>query len=118
MPTYTSTTGATALLDVDTAALVVEPVSRASVAIAASTRVITGEHSYRIPKVLTDPTAAWVAEGAEITPSDMVFDEILVVPTKIAGLSVISHEMAADSSPAATAAIGQGLARNIAISCW
>jgi hypothetical protein len=42
-----------------------------------------------------------VAEGAEITPSDPKLPELTVTPAKVAGLTIISRELADDSSPAA-----------------
>lgn len=61
-----------------------------------------------------DPSAAWVAEGAEIPSSDLTTDEMVVSPSKVAGLSVITSELADDSSPEATTEVGAGFARDIA----
>src|SRR5699024_3273357 len=49
-----------------------------------------------------------------ISPSDSTFDELTVTPSKVAGLSIISRELAEDSSPAAQQIVGDGLARDIA----
>ena len=70
--------------------------------------------SVRLPAVTADPTAAWVAEGAEIPISDLTTAEVDVVTRKVAGLSVVTSELAEDSSPEATAEVGRGLARDIA----
>ncbi len=70
--------------------------------------------SVRLPAVTADPTAAWVAEGAGIPISDLVKPEVDVVTRKVAGLSVVTSELAEDSSPEATAEVGRGLARDIA----
>lgn len=94
--------------------LVVQPVIDVSVASQVCTVVRTGSKDYRVPVVTADPTAAWVAEGAEITPSDPTIAEVLVTPAKVAGLTIISRELAEDSSPEATQIVGQGLARDIA----
>lgn len=67
-----------------------------------------------MPTVTADPTAQWVAEGTEITPSDAAFGEVIVTPAKLAGLTIISRELAEDTSPAAAEAVGNGLARDIA----
>lgn len=96
------------------AALIVRPVMDYSVAAQLSTQLNIDAHDLRIPMVTADPSAAWVAEGAEITPSDMSFDEITVTPSKVAGLSIISNELADDSSEEAATMIGDGLARDIA----
>ena len=61
-----------------------------------------------------DPTAAWVAEGAEIPRSDADLDEIVVTPRKVAGPTIISRELAEDSTPAATQVVGDGLPMDIA----
>ncbi len=114
MPFYTSTTGARAILPDEHGPLVVQPALKASVAAQVSTIAMTGANRYRIPIVATDPSAAWVAEGAEITPSDPVLEELVVQPPKVAGLTVVSREMADDSDPAAAQVVGLGLARDIA----
>jgi HK97 family phage major capsid protein len=53
--------------------------------------------SVRLPAVTADPTAAWVAEGAEIPISDLTTAEVDVVTRKVAGLSVVTSELAEDS---------------------
>ncbi len=70
--------------------------------------------SVRLPAVTADSTAAGVAEGAEIPISDLTTAEVDVVTRKVAGLSVVTSELAEDSSPEATAEVGRGLARDIA----
>ncbi len=114
MATYTTSTGATGLLPSDYGALVVQPALDASIFAQVATTVTTGGTTYRIPIVTADPTAAWVAEGAEITPSDPTLQELVVTPSKAGGLTVISRELADDSSPAAAQVVGDGLARDIA----
>ena len=79
-----------------------------------ATTVTTGSTHYRIPIVAADPTAAWVAEGAEISPSDNVLEELVVTPPKVAGLTIVSRELADDSNPSAQTVVGDGLARDIA----
>jgi len=110
----TSTTGIGGILPDQYGPLVVEPVTRQSVAMQVSTVLATGQHTMNIPVVTEDPTAAWVAEGAEITPDDGTLSELTVTPAKVAGLTIISRELADDSSPAALKIVGDGLARSIA----
>jgi HK97 family phage major capsid protein len=98
----------------DLGPLVVQPVSRQSVAISTSTNVTTDGHTFRVPIVTDDPAAAWVAEGTDIPASDAVLSEITVTPAKVAGLTVVSRELAEDSSPAAAQVVGDGIARDIA----
>jgi HK97 family phage major capsid protein len=109
-----TTSEAPLLTPAQVADLLVEPVTQQSVATQVSTLVSTSSHDFRVPAVTTDPSASWVAEGAEISPSDMTLAEVTVTPSKVAGLSIISNELATDSSPAAANAVGSGLARDIA----
>jgi HK97 family phage major capsid protein len=94
--------------------LVVEPVDRESVAITVSTLVSTESASFRIPKVTEDVPAGWYAEAAEINETSPATDEIDVVPRKLAALTVISNELATDSSPAAQQVVGDSIARSLA----
>lgn len=93
--------------------LVVRPVLEAAVASRVGTVVNISSHDYRVPLVTGLPTAAWVAEAGEIAPSDATFSELVVTPSKVAGLTIISRELAEDSSPAAQQIVGDGLARDI-----
>ena len=110
----TNITNAALLRPEEVGPLVVQPVTAESVAMQVATVVTTGSASYRIPMITADSTAGWFAEGAEITPSDATTNEIDVVPSKVAGLSIISRELANDSSPLAAQVVGQSLARDIA----
>ncbi len=94
--------------------LVIQPVQAASTAIQTTTNVLTRGERFRVPIVSDDPDAFWVAEGAEITPSDATLAEDIVTPRKLAGLTIVSRELAEDSNPAAANVVGQGLARDIA----
>lgn len=93
--------------------LIVGPVIEQSIATAVSTVVQTSTHTFRVPLVTADPTAAWVNEGQEITPSDLTVAEVTTTPAKVAGLTIITRELAADSSPAAAQQVGDGLVRDI-----
>ena len=98
----------------DVGPLLVQPVTRMPVAIETTRTVTTDGYSFRVPIVTADPTAAWLAEGAEIPVSDATLSEITVIPRKVAGLSIVSRELADDSTPAAASVVGDGLARDIA----
>jgi HK97 family phage major capsid protein len=97
--------------------LLVRPVLAASIAtqdgVTCSVVRIDGKE-VRFPVVTQHPQAAWVAEGVEVPVSDMLTDEVNAAPSKVASLTVITRELADDSSPAAAQVVGQGLARNIA----
>lgn len=94
--------------------LITLPVEAQSVAAQVATVIPTDATRTHIPMVTADPSAAWVAEGAEIAPSDSALDDLVVTPAKIAGLSIITNELAADTSPAAAGIVGDGLSRDIA----
>ncbi len=115
--TNTTTTAAGFVGPAELGPLILEPVSALSIAFnpAVSTVVYITQatNAYRFPRVAADPTAQWVNEGDEISPSDATLDEDTVVPSKVAGLSIITSELAADSNPAAAQVVGDGLARDI-----
>jgi HK97 family phage major capsid protein len=110
----TSTTNVAGPLPRDYDDLVVRTAVDESVFAKGATIAMTGSHTYRIPVVVSDAAAAGVAEGAEITPTDPTPTEVAVTPAKIAALTVISSELAEDSTPAAAEIVGAGLARAIA----
>lgn len=114
MALYTSTSGVGGLLPSQYGDLVIQPVIAASVFAQIATTVTTDAATYRVPIVTADPTAAWVAEGAEITPSDPTLQELPITMPKVAGLTIISRELANDSRPEAAQVVGNGLARDIA----
>lgn len=109
----TTSGGASILTPEQVGALVVRPLIETAVATQVSTVVQTSSHDFRVPIVSADPTAGWVAEGAEISASDPTITEAVVTPKKLAGLTVISNELAADSSPAALQVVGDGLVRDL-----
>ena len=78
-----------------------------------STVVQISTNQLRIPVVLTDPQASFVAEGAEIPVTDGTLTEIVATPKKLAALSIISSELAQDSSPAALQVVGDGIVRDV-----
>lgn len=112
----TSTTNVGGLLPEEWGPLIVEPVQAAALAMQpeVATVVNTASHTFHVPVINTDAASAWVAEGAEISPSDPSISELNITPAKCAGLVVISSELANDSSPAAAEIVGQSLARSIA----
>ena len=94
--------------------LVTQPVEGNAVVYQVADKVNTAANEFHVPIVQTDGTATWVQEGEEIAPSEAAFAEAVVVPRKVAGLTVISRELANDSSPSAAKIVGDGLARSIA----
>ncbi len=98
----------------DVAALFLQPVEAESLAFQTCTVLRTDGYELRIPTVLADPSVGFYNEGQEIAPSDPTLGELVVVPRKVAGLTVLSSEAANDSSPAAAEVVGAGLARSVA----
>ena len=60
-----------------------------------------------------DTQASFVAEGAEAPVTDPNVDELTITPAKAVGLTVITNELAADSSPSALQVVGDGLLREL-----
>lgn len=93
--------------------LVVQPLSQASVALAVSNVVTITGQSLRIPVLSGDSQASWTAEGGEINVTDPTLTEINLTPKKLAALTVLSNELAADSSPAALGVVGESIVRDL-----
>lgn len=90
------------------------PVEAEAVATQVSTVVRTGAHNYHFPMpTRTDNTSGWLAEGAEIPLSDVKFAELVVTPSKIAKLHVVSREAADDATEEGWDAITGVLVRKI-----
>ncbi|MGI5222281.1 phage major capsid protein [Nocardia sp. CA-290969] len=113
MAVYTSASGIGGLLPEQIHQLIVQPVQRDSVAFQTTSVWSTDSTTAKFPIVTADPAAAWTPEGAEITPDDQDFDELEVTPKKVAGLTIVSNELAADSNPNALNIVGAGLVRSI-----
>lgn len=94
--------------------LLIKPVLANSVAMNVARVIRTAASSVRIPILTGDASAAWVPEGSEIPISDSNFDEAVVRFDALKGLSIVSNELVADSSPEASAIVGESLARDIA----
>jgi HK97 family phage major capsid protein len=96
--------------------LVVQPVTRMSVAYQATQLVTITSNEYRFPILTENRSAAWVLEKQEIPVDDPTVTELTAKPQKVAALTVISRELANDSLENASAAevVGQAIARDIA----
>lgn len=94
-----------AFQNIDKGALVVKPALAAAVSALVSTTVAVpdGNSSYTVPRVLTDPSASWVAEGAVIANTTPTFDEVQIPFRKLAALTVASLESLNDASAQASA---------------
>ena len=110
----TTTDDVAGLLPGDYGKLVIGPAQEMSAAMQVGELVTTASHDFHVPILTEDAAAAWVAEGEEAEISDPTFAELVVTPAKVMGFSVVSRELAQDSSPAASDAVGRSLARSIA----
>ncbi|MDV8000756.1 phage major capsid protein [Rhodococcus sp. IEGM 1408] len=108
-----TTAGRAILSPEDVAAFLVRPVEAESLPGLVGTVIGMSGNSLRAPAIQSDPAAQWVHEGAEIAASDAVFAEVSAPARKVAGLSIVSAELAADSSPSAVEQIGNGLKRDL-----
>lgn len=95
--------------------LVIQPLIAAAVATRVSSVVLTASHKTRFPVVVSDPSTAWTAEGAEIAVSDADLDEVIVEPDKLAGLTIVTNELVADSNDEALDVVGDGLVRDLQV---
>lgn len=109
----TTSTFAPILTPAQVGDLVIQPLIQQSVAGQVLTTIPISTHSYRVPLVTADVAASWTAEGAEITASDATLDELDITPSKLAALSVISSELANDSTPEAAQAVGDSIVRDL-----
>jgi HK97 family phage major capsid protein len=85
-----------------------------SVAAKASTVFPTNREKAAFPLWVSDPAVAFYNELDEITPADGDTDEVVVIPSKTAGLTLLSNELANDSDPSVATQVAVGLARQIA----
>lgn len=96
--------------------LIVAPVMEASIAlqVARVVRPSGPATKLRVPIVTADPSASWVAELDEITPTAPTLNEAVSPFYKVAGLTRVSSELADDSPEDILGLVGSGLVRDIA----
>ena len=85
-----------------------------SIAFQASTVVQTASETIRFPMITADPATGWYAENTQISLTDPTTSELVITPKKVAGLTQISNEAAADTNPAVAEETGRVLARSVA----
>lgn len=85
-----------------------------SIAFQAGTVISTSSESFRTPMHTADPSVGWYAENTQISLTDPDTNELVVTPKKVAGLTQISNEAAADTNPAVADQVGQSLGRAVA----
>jgi HK97 family phage major capsid protein len=69
----------------------------------------------RFPKITSDPTATFIAEGSAIPASDPGLGEVVAVPRKVASLTQATNELLMDSEPKALDMLLSTLARGIGL---
>lgn len=70
-----------------------------SIAAQVSTIYSTEGQKVAFPLWVADPAVGWYSELDEITPADGDTDEVVVTPSKTAGLTLLSNELIDDSDP-------------------
>jgi HK97 family phage major capsid protein len=78
-------------------------------------RITTSRDALHLPRIDSDPTAAFYAEGGTITPSDPGYTDIVATPRKLASLQTISNELIADSNPDVISLLEMQTARSLAL---
>jgi HK97 family phage major capsid protein len=79
--------------------LIIQPLRNRSTAMQVCSNVETASPFFRFPVVQLDAASGWIAEGADITPTDPNIQECKVTPMKLGALVKVSNELAQDSSP-------------------
>lgn len=74
----------------------------------------TDKQKVSFPKWVADPAVGWYGELDEIAETDGSTDEVVVTPSKTAGLTLLSNELADDSDPAIADQVAHALANQIA----
>jgi hypothetical protein len=75
----------------------------------------TDRDSVIIPHATADAASGWVAEAGTISPTDPTADQITATPRKLAGLTVMSNEVIADSNPSVLDWAAIGLLRSLSL---
>ncbi|MGL6235107.1 MAG: phage major capsid protein [Segniliparus sp.] len=84
-----------------------------STAARTATVVQTAKAKINFPVWKADPAVGWYAENDLIEETDGATDEVECVPSKTAGLTPISNELAEDSSPEIAHLVGGALSNQI-----
>ena len=77
-------------------------------------RITTSRDALHLPRIDSDPAAAFYAEGAPITSTDPGYTDVVATPRKLASLQTISNELIADSNPDVIALLEMQVARALA----
>ncbi|MGA5540787.1 phage major capsid protein [Mycobacterium sp. NPDC051198] len=77
--------------------LVIAAAARASVALRASTVVVTPTREYRVPVLSGLPSSSFVSEGQELSLNDATIEELTIIPAKVGHVAPLSRELVRDS---------------------
>ncbi|MBI3217597.1 MAG: phage major capsid protein [Mycobacterium sp.] len=85
----------------EVAKLLVQPLEQASTFLAAGPQIIDTAGPLRVPRIASGASAAFVAAGAQISESNVSFDEISLLPSTLKGiksLTKLSNELIREST--------------------
>jgi HK97 family phage major capsid protein len=111
--TMLHSTTADAFTPEDYGKLVDLAVKAKSIAAKSATVVPTTKVKINFPIWTADPAVGWYNENDEIAETDGDTDEVECTPSKTAGLTPISNELADDSDPDVAEQVSKGLANQI-----
>lgn len=99
----------------DFSAVLIEALSTQSALLQSGARriPIAGKRAY-VPRILLDPEADWVAEGAELPTDAGEGDSVELVPRKIGDVVTLSRESVEDAPVDELEAVGRSLMRGVA----
>jgi HK97 family phage major capsid protein len=105
-----------AITPTEFASALFDKLSATSVVLRAGAQIVmTTRDTFSMPRLIADPTAAWIAEGGAIPPSDPNGGSIVAVPKKLAALVQVSNEVLMDSTPSALDVTANTLLRSLAL---
>lgn len=111
--TTTRATAAPILRPDEVRPLLLEPIERDSIAAQCSTVVYIDAPALHVPAMTDLDVADWRPEGEEIPLGDVSFTGQTITPARLVGGSILTQELAEDSSPEAAQLIGAALARDL-----
>lgn len=83
------TSGNSTLIQSQVASLLVQPLEQASTFLAAGPTILDSSSPVRVPRLGASASAAFVAEGTQISDGDVSFDEVTLLPSTLKGLKVL-----------------------------
>lgn len=112
-----STSTAAELTAEQVQSILIQPLEQASTFLAAGPRIFDSASQVRIPKLSSGTSPAWYAENEQISDDDAEFDEIVLLPSTMKSVKVLtrfSNELARQSVIALDAALRDRLVRDVA----